>query len=474
MNDLLDLSRPRRVHLVGVGGAGMSGLARMLVQRRHHVSGSDRQDSRRLEELRALGADVRVGHDREAVAGADLVVMSSAINHDNVELVAARHAGIPVAHRSALLAALMEGHHRVLVAGTHGKTTTTSMTVVALQGAGQDPSFAIGGALNEAGAGAHAGIDPIFVAEADESDRSFLAYRAELAVVTNVELDHPDAFDDLADTWAAFRAFLGRRVADSPAVVCLDDPGSAHLVDVGGRVVTYGLDPAADVRIVPRTAAEDPRPGAHQTAQLRFPDQATVDVGLAVPGRHNLQDAAAALTVCWLLEVDLEQAAAGLWSFTGAQRRFQRIGSAHGVEIIDDYAHHPTEVRAALAAAREVATRRVVLVVQPHRYSRTRVLGTALGRATAGADLVVVTNVYGADEEPVPGVTGEQVAEAARQAGAAVVYQPHLGDVPQVLAEQVRPGDLVLVTGAGDVNEVGPALLWRLEDPFWRPALRGG
>lgn len=445
-----DLSRIRRVHLVGVGGAGMSAIARMLIQRGHVVSGSDRQEGRALEGLRAMGAIIQVGHDPQAIVGAEAVVISSAIRATNSEVVAARRAGVPVLHRSEMLAALMVGYRAILVAGTHGKTTTTSMTVVALQTTGADPSFAIGGTLNEVGANAHSGTGTLFVAEADESDRSFLVYRPDVAVVTNIELDHPDVFADLDETDAAFRAFLDRRRANAPAVLCADDPGSLRLADISGEVVTYGQDPRATFRLVPIAA---------QRARLRHAGADLVAFSLGVPGRHNLLNAAAALTVCHLVGVDVDAAAAGLASFTGVQRRFQRLGTVADVEVVDDYAHHPTELRATLAAARSISRGRVVLVVQPHRFSRTVVLGAELGRAAAGADLVVVTDVYGADEQPVPGVSGELVAAAAREAGAKVVWVPHLVDVPRTLAGLVEPGDTVLVTGAGDVSQVGPALL---------------
>ncbi|MFN2557746.1 MAG: UDP-N-acetylmuramate--L-alanine ligase [Nitriliruptorales bacterium] len=465
-----DLSRPRRIHLVGVGGAGMSAIARSLIQLGHFVSGSDRQEGRALEGLRAMGATIQVGHDSRSIADAEAVVISSAIRPSNPEVVAALRSGIPVLHRSEMLAVLMTGHRSILIAGTHGKTTTTSMTVVALQAAGADPSFAIGGTLNEVGANAHAGTGALFVAEADESDRSFLVYRPDVAVVTNVELDHPDAFADLEETEAAFRAFLERRSAGAPALLCADDRGAQRLAGFGGEVVTYGQDPRATFRLVAvpaRTAREGDAgadgstalPGPAQRARLRHRGSDLVAFSLAVPGRHNLLNAAAALTVCHLVGVDLEAAAAGLATFTGVQRRFQRLGVAADVEVVDDYAHHPTELRATLAAARSISLGRLVLVVQPHRFSRTAVLGAELGRAAAGADVVVITDVYGADEQPVPGVSGELVAAAAREAGAKVVWEPHLGDVPATLATLVQPGDLVLVTGAGDVSQVGPALL---------------
>lgn len=441
-----------RVHLVGVGGAGMSGLARILLQRGHPVSGTDLKDSRELEVLQALGARVRVGHHLEALGDADLVVRSAAVPDDNPELVAARERGVPVWPRARLLAALMEGDRRVLVTGTHGKTTTTSMVVVALQAAGADPSFSVGGQLNEVGSNAHAGHDPLFVAEADESDRSFLLLTPDLAVVTNIEHDHPAEFEDDVEVREAFAAFLGRRTPEAPAVVCLDDPGVRLLlrdVDPPG-IVTYGRRPEADHQVVPRGPGE---------ASLRLGGSADLPYRLVVPGEHNLLNAAAALLTCHLLGTDLEAAAGGLARFTGAARRFQLLGEADGVTVVDDYAHHPTEVRATLAAARGRHDGRVVLVVQPHRYTRTAALGEELGRATAGADLVVVTDVYGSGEQPIPGVSGRIVAEAAERAGAVVVWEPHLGSVAERLAEEVRPGDLVLVTGAGDVTQVGPSLL---------------
>jgi UDP-N-acetylmuramate--alanine ligase len=449
----VSLTAPTRVHLVGIGGAGMSGIARILVQRGHRVSGSDLRESRALDELRILGVRVAIGHAAEHVEDATLVVISTAVPGDNPEVVAARQQGRQVLRRAEMLAALMADERAVLIAGTHGKTTVTSMTVVALQAAGGDPSFAIGGSLNESGTNAHAGTDGTFVAEADESDRSFLVYRPQLAVVTNVELDHPEEFPDLDAVTGAFRDFLGRRAPGAPAVMCSDDPGAAALAAEVGDTVLYGTAPQAHARLLPGEGGEPSR--------VRLGGQ-ELTLALTVPGRHNLLNAVAALTACHLLGADLKAAVGGLQRFTGAARRFQRLGEAGGVLVVDDYAHHPTELRATLAAARSVERERVLLVVQPHRYSRTEVLGTELGQAAAAADLVLVTDVYAAGEPPVPGVSGRLVAEAATAAGATVSYTPHLGDVLARLEELVRPGDLVLTTGAGDVTQVGPALLARL------------
>lgn len=440
---------PHRVHLVGVGGAGMSAIARILAQRGHAVSGSDLHDGRAVTALRVLGVRIHVGHDAANVEDSDVVVISSAVSADNPEVVAAVARGIPVVPRAQMLADTLAGDRAVLVAGTHGKTTTTSMIVVALHAAGVDPTFAIGGELNEAGTNAHAGSDRVAVAEADESDRSFLAYEPDVAVVTNLELDHPEVYRDLDDVLDAFTAFLARRRPGGVAVVCADDPGVRRLLQrIDGPVVTYGTAADAEVRLVER----DGQPHV-------LVDDVAHPLALGVPGQHNLLNAVGAVATCRVLGAPMAGVLEGLARFRGAARRFQRLGEVDGVSVVDDYAHHPTELRATLAAARSTGAARIVCVVQPHRYSRTAVLGAELGRAAAGADVVIVTEVYGAGERAVPGVNGALVAEAARAAGARVTYEPHLGSVAGLLADEVRSGDLVLITGAGDVSQVGPSLL---------------
>ena len=440
---------PSRVHLVGVGGAGMSAIARILAQRGHDVSGSDLHDGRAVHALRALGVRVAVGHAPEHIDGAAVVVTSTAVPQANPEVVAAQVRGVPVVPRAEMLAAVLAGDRSVLVAGTHGKTTTTAMTVVALHAAGIDPTFAIGGELNEAGTNAHAGSDRIAVAEADESDRSFLAYAPDVAVVTNLELDHPEVYRDLDDVVETFAAFVTRVRPGGSLVACVDDPGvRALLARVDVDAVTYGTSPDADVRLVAGPDGTD-----------LVVEGVAHPLRLAVPGHHNLLNAAAAVTSARLVGAEVAAAIEGVERYRGTARRFQLIGEAGGVTVVDDYAHHPTELRATLAAARTTGPARIVCVVQPHRYSRTAVLGEELGRAAAGADLVIVTEVYGAGEPAVPGVNGLLVARAAEAAGAVVRYEPHLGEVPALLASEVREGDLVLVTGAGDVTQVGPGLL---------------
>ena len=457
----MKLSDATRVHLVGIGGAGMSALAQILLERGNPVSGSDLRGGPACSVLEAMGATVHIGHDAAHVEDADLVVVSNAVPAGNVERRRGDDLGLPVILRADLLELLLEGQRRILVSGTHGKTTTTSMIVVALQAAGLDPSFAIGGALHDSGTSAHHGSGPHFVAEADEAFRSFLRLTPDCGVITNVEMDHHDTYADLDAVRTAFDAFLARRPHGGVVIVCGDDPEARALGQrAGGDVRTYGTAADADVRVGDITQAGER--GTAFRLHASGEDHGTFTVG--VPGHHNALNAAAAVAAALWAGADVEAVREGLVRFRGAQRRFQRIGVAAGVTIVDDYGHHPTELRATIAAARHTGPAgRVVAVFQPHRYSRTAALGADLGRALAGADLVVVTDVYAAGEAPVPGITGELVADAAADAGVEVRYLPRLSQLPRVLAELVGPGDLVLTMGAGDITEVGPQLLQRLE-----------
>src|SRR5215218_1243082 len=434
---------PRTVHLVGVGGAGMSGLARLLLAGGHRVTGSDRSESATLEALRALGAEVWAGHDGARMGRPDLVAASTAIRPTNPELVAARILDIPVLGRAQLLALLMAGRVGIAVPGTHGKTTTTGMVVAILEAAGLDPSFAVGGDFKASGVNAGAGHGPHFVAEADESDGSFLELAPTVAVVTNVEADHLDHWGDLASVQAAFRAFVGRLPADGTAVLCADDPGALDLAGAAPcRVVTYGLTDAAEVR------GSGLALGPWDARFLVTAGGARLgEVGLAVPGRHNVVNALGAIAAALAAGAPFEAARAGLRGFTGAARRFHLRAEVAGVTVVDDYAHNPPKVAATLAAARLGPWKRVVAVFQPHLYSRTRLFAGEFGRALAAADLVVVTDVYAAREDPEPGVDGGRVAALA------------------------QPGDLVLTLGAGDITTLADELAPLLATPGGRGAV---
>ncbi|MGZ4656481.1 MAG: UDP-N-acetylmuramate--L-alanine ligase [Blastococcus sp.] len=461
------LSELGTVHFIGIGGAGMSGIARILLARGVPVSGSDRRDTPTLLALRALGARVEVGHDPAHVGEADTVVVSTAIRPDNPELSTARARGLRVLPRAVALAAVMAGRRSIAVAGTHGKTSTTSMLTVAVQTCGVDPSFAIGGDLNESGSNAHAGSGDVFVAEADESDRSFLLLSPFGAIVTNVEADHLDNYGDLAAVEAAFDRFLETVHPDGFVVVCADDPGAARLrtVPAKARVRTYGRADDADLRLVDLHVAQE---GTSFTAILD--GQYLGRVQIQVPGEHMALNAAAALLAGLELGLPVGELVEGLARFGGVHRRFELKGSVGGVRVYDDYAHHPTEVSAQLRAARAVAgSGRLVVAFQPHLYSRTREFAEGFGQALGLADEVVVMEIYGAREDPVPGVTGAMVADAVPLPAERVLFEPSWSAAAPALASRARPGDLVLTMGAGDVSMVGPEVLEAL-----RGAAAGG
>ena len=445
------------VHFVGIGGAGMSGIARILLARGVRVSGSDRRDTPTLLALRALGARVAVGHNPENLGDADTLVVSTAIRADNPELVAARERGLLVLPRAVALASVMAGRRSIAVAGTHGKTSTTSMLTVAVQACGVDPSFAIGGDLNESGSNAHAGEGDVFVAEADESDRSFLLLAPFGGIVTNVEADHLDNYGDLAAVEAAFDQFLQTVHPDGFVVVCADDPGTARLrtVPSKARLRTYGRAADADLRLLHLQVAQD---GTSYTAVLD--GQELGRVRIQVPGEHMALNSAAALLAGLELGLPVEGLIDGLARFVGVHRRFELKGVAAGVRVYDDYAHHPTEVSAQLHAARAVAgAGRLVVAFQPHLYSRTREFAEGFGQALALADEVVVMEVYGAREDPVPGVTGAMVADAVPLPAERVLFEPSWSAAAPALAARAQPGDLVMTMGAGDVSMVGPEVL---------------
>ncbi|MBO0852718.1 MAG: UDP-N-acetylmuramate--L-alanine ligase [Nocardia sp.] len=484
----------RRVHMVGIGGAGMSGIARILLARGGQVSGSDAKESRGVLALRARGAEVRIGHDAGALdllpGGPTAVVTTfAAIPKTNPELVEANRRRVPVLMRPVVLAELMRGHHTLLVSGTHGKTSTTSMLVVALQHCGFDPSFAVGGELNEAGTNAHHGTGGYFVAEADESDGSLLQYDPHVAVVTNIESDHLDFFGTDEAYVQVFDDFAARLAPGGLLVVCLDDPGSSALAkrvadrvtagELDIRVVGYGSGELTEgpVPVAGRLVNWDPRDiGGVATIALAG-ESAPRSMRLSVPGRHMALNALAALLAARDAGADVEEIVQGLEGFGGVHRRFQFVGRENGVRVFDDYAHHPTEVRAVLEAAADLVRQeaadggraqrgRVIVVFQPHLYSRTSTFAEEFGAALSLADEVVVLDVYGAREKPLPGVNGALVAQAVT---VPVHYQPDMSKVGRQAAGLAGAGDVVITMGAGDVTMLGSQIMDGLRV---RPAVR--
>ena len=458
-----------RVHFVGIGGAGMSGIARVFLARGLPVSGSDAKDSRAITALRAEGARIAIGHDAANVGGAQTVVVSSAVRRNNPEVVAAQQRGLLLIHRSQALFSLMQGRTRVAVAGTNGKTTTTSMLTVALQRAGADPSFAIGGELTESGTNAHHGTGSVFVAEADESDGSFVLYRPHIAVVTNVQPDHLDHYGTAEAVDEAFLTFAHGIPPEGLLVAGADDDGSRRLAEAmaaaGTRVVTYGRSTDADVVVDPLEPVGAAWGGFALREPRADPPIEPAVVQLQVPGWHNVLNAAAAYAAATRgLGLDRAGVRHGLEQFTGTRRRFEPRGSAGGVRVVDDYAHNPGKVAAVVATARTVAAGgRVVVVFQPHLFSRTKDFAAEFGVALGQADEVVVMDVYAAREDPVPGVTGALVAAAVPLPADRVAFVPSWSAVADEVVSRLRPGDILLTVGAGDVTLVGPEVLARLE-----------
>jgi UDP-N-acetylmuramate--alanine ligase len=457
------------VHLIGIGGAGMSGIARILLARGVAVSGSDARESRAVAALRVLGAHVAVGHDAshlDLAGPAPTVVVSTAIRETNPELAAARERGLPVVHRATALAALTTGRRVAAVAGTHGKTSTTSMVTVALQHCGADPSFAIGGDLSASGAGAHHGEGDVFVVEADESDGSFTAFSPSVAVVTNVEPDHLDHHGDERAYRAVFERFLERIVPGGVLVSCADDAGAEALASTAQMTVRrYGWSAVGggDARLL-----EFVPDGLGSRVRFRHLGEER-ELRLGVPGQHMALNALGAYLAGVELGITPECLVEGLGGFDGVQRRFEFKGSARGVAVYDDYAHHPTEVAATLRAARETAGSghgrrgRVLVAFQPHLYSRTRLFAADFGEALSLADEVMVLDVYGAREDPEPGVDSGLITDAVRLPAERVHRAPSWEKVPAAMAALASDGDMVITMGAGDVTVLGPEILIELD-----------
>ncbi|MGH9371473.1 MAG: UDP-N-acetylmuramate--L-alanine ligase [Vicinamibacterales bacterium] len=464
------LGRTRRVHFVGIGGIGMSGIAELLANLGYEVSGSDAKASDVTHRLSELGVEIRVGHDPSHVGAADVVVMSSAIRSDNAEILEARRRRVPVIPRAEMLAELMRLRYGIAIAGAHGKTTTTSMVALVLERAGLDPTAVIGGRLSAFGSNARLGRGESIVVEADESDRSFLKLSPTIALVTNIDREHMDAYGSWEALQSSFAEFVNKVPFYGAAVLCVDDePVRALLPRVTRRVITYGF---ADVLSSPA-----PDVAGHGLQLEAFSAQCTVShvvdgrpqmlgaLRVGVPGRHNLLNALGAVAVGLELQVPFRTIAEALAEFGGAERRFQIRGEERGVILVDDYGHHPTEIAAVIAAAR-AGGRRILVVFQPHRYSRTRDLMAEFGRALGAADEMILTDIYPAGEAPIEGITVEALAEAVRAATSRPLHVvPDLADVPARVAHLATKGDLVITLGAGSISGVGDRILAALAEP---------
>ena len=452
--------RYQHLHFVGIGGAGMSGIAEVLLNLGYRVTGSDARRGEMVERLERLGAKVFIGHDASQVEGAHVVVYSSAVARDNVEVQAARLRGIPVIPRAEMLAELMRLKYGIAVAGTHGKTTTTSMVAAVLGAGGFDPTVVVGGRVHGLGANARLGQGEFLVAEADESDGSFLKLSPTIAVVTTIDAEHLDHYGSLDAVRAAFLAFANKVPFYGAAVLCLDQPNIQQMIPaVEKRAITYGLEASADL-----TARRLEFTGTTARFEVLRRGRALGPASLQVPGRHNVLNALAAVAVGLDLDMPFDVIAGALAGFTGVQRRFQIRGEARGVLVVDDYGHHPAEIRATLAAAKAGYDRRVITVFQPHRYSRTRDLRQEFLTAFNQSDVLVVMDIYGAGETPIPGVSARDLAEGIAAHGHREVHYMN-GDRAAVVAflcESTRSGDLVLTLGAGDVGALGAEVLARL------------
>ncbi|NNC23718.1 UDP-N-acetylmuramate--L-alanine ligase [Salinisphaera sp. USBA-960] len=454
------MRRVSAVHLVGIGGAGMAGIARVLINLGYTITGSDIKRGREVDALEVLGAQVMIGHAAANVAEADVVVTSSAVAVDNPEVVAARAARVPVIPRAEMLAELMRFRYGIAVAGTHGKTTTTSVLAAMLADAGLDPTYIVGGRVLASGSNAYLGSGDYLVAEADESDASFLSLTPVMAVVTNIDADHMATFDnDFERLVDAFEAFLHRLPFYGLAVLCIDDPVVKQLAERSTRpVVTYGFDAAADVRAEAMTVDAD-----GSRFRLVHREAGAVDVRLRLPGRHNIANALASAAIGFELGLDVNSVAAGLAAFGGIARRFEDRGmvsiGGRRVRLIDDYGHHPREIESVVAATRDAfADARLIVVFQPHRFSRTEALFNDFCHALATIDTLVLLDVYPAGESPVAGVDGSALARGIAAIGRAPYFTGDDADPAERLAEIVADGDVVLTLGAGDISALAARL----------------
>ena len=453
----------QRIHFVGIGGIGMSGIAEVLLNLGYKVSGSDLKSSAITQRLAGLGAIVFEGHAAENISGAEVVVASSAVSPENPEIAQAHAQHIPVIRRAEMLAELMRLKYGIAIAGMHGKTTTTSMVAAVLAGGGLDPTVVVGGRVDALGSNARLGKSHYLVAEADESDRSFLKLSPILSVVTNIDREHMDCYRNMGDIKRTFLEFMDHVPFYGVVVVCNDDPVLRRLLpQVRRRTVTYGTRRQSDFHIRPgETTAEEG--SVVSEFHVTYGKRSLGDFRLHVPGAHNILNATAAIAVGVGLDVEIEQIRSALENFRGVDRRFQLRGKAAGVSVIDDYGHHPTEIRATLAAARRCGFRRIHVVFQPHRYTRTRDLLDDFATAFKEADTLLILDIYAASEAPIEGISGETLARRISEAGGVPArYVPSFSEAAEMVAEEAREGDMVLTLGAGNVAQVGPMILEKI------------
>jgi UDP-N-acetylmuramate--alanine ligase len=458
-------ARVQRIHFVGIGGIGMSGIAEVLLNLGYKVSGSDLRESSVTQRLASLGAIIFIGHRAENITGSEAVVTSSAVARDNPEVQAARGQHIPVIPRAEMLAELMRLKYGIAIAGMHGKTTTTSMVAAVLAAGGLDPTVVVGGRVDAMGSNARLGKSQYLVAEADESDRSFLKLSPILSIVTNIDREHMDCYRDMDDVEQAFVDFMNRVPFYGAVIACKDDERLRNLLPrVERRVITYGASEEADFQMQALPCNSKPAEGDPRS---RFGvlnrGKKIGDFDLHVPGQHNVLNATAAVATGVGLDIPAERIAEALKNFRGVDRRFQLKGKIAGITVVDDYGHHPTEIRATLAAARQCGFERIHVIFQPHRYTRTRDLADEFATAFRGSDSVQLLEIYAASEEPIPGVTAQALSEHIRTAGTDVNYVSSFADAAAQAASRAREGDLVLTLGAGSVYQIGPMVLEELE-----------
>ncbi len=464
----------QRIHFVGIGGIGMSGIAEVLLNLGYKVSGSDLKMSSVTQRLASLGAATFEGHRAENVSGAEVVVTSSAISPDNPEVAEAHRQHIPVIRRAEMLAELMRLKYGIAIAGMHGKTTTTSMVAAVLAAGGLDPTVVVGGRVDAMGSNARLGKSHYLVAEADESDRSFLNLSPILSVVTNIDREHMDCYRNMRDVKRTFLDFMDRVPFYGMVVACNDDPVLRRLLpQVQRRTVTYGTRRGSDFYIAARKGdmpGADHRPLSHFRVAYRAKELG--DFTLHVPGAHNVLNATAAIAVGVGLDVPLDRIREALDSFRGVDRRFQVRGEVGGVTVVDDYGHHPTEIRATLAAARQCGYRKIHVIFQPHRYTRTQALMDEFGNAFHDADTLQVLDIYAASEPPIEGITGEVLANRIRDgSGQKALYAPSFSNAIESAVANATGGDMILTLGAGSVSQLGPMILERLQARHAAPAV---